>query len=308
LQFVEKDEKGGMRGHPPFLVVAKWLSDLLVWERCNFRIAKDGLMVQDGDTPAGTAQLAHRAQGIGLALAVSLLMHAGATTYVILQKGGNGARPAVNYIDLKMLQPAAEVAKPAAPRPVAHSAAQVPPADPPARPSPPTAYDRLQNEVQKALQTADSRPEAVNDVSIGLGMTNGYFSSLSEGKTLRPEIREYYFNLLHRVNETWWVTKNGRPGWARDAIINVVIARNGAVVGLELARGSGNPAWDRAMLKSLEAASPLPPLPDSYTDEFFRAPLRFVAPLGLMAPGLSPTSGESAHSDSSGSSSTRSRS
>ena len=172
----------------------------------------------------------------------------------------------------------------------------------------PTAYDKLQQDVGKAMQSAESRPEAVDGVSFGLGMTNGYFSTLAEGKTLRPDIREYYLAMLRRVNEKWWVARNGQTGRLRDAIIDVVVARDGTVVYFSLARSSGDPAWDKIMLKSLESASPLPPLPESYTDEFFRAPLRFVAPLNLMAPTYSGTPGGNDHSDSSGSNSSRSRS
>jgi protein TonB len=137
---------------------------------------------------------------------------------------------------------------------------------------------------------------------------NSHHTNGTKGGPLRSDIREYYLNLLQRVNEKWWVARNGQSGWARDAIIDVVVARDGTVVHLSLARSSGNPAWDQAMLKSLEAASPLPPLPKSYTDDFFRAPLRFVEPLNLMAPAYSGGNGENDHSESSGSNSSRSRS
>jgi len=45
---------------------------------------------------------------------------------------------------------------------------------------------------------------------------------------------------------------------------------------------SGNPAYDRAMMRTLEASSPLPPLPESYRGDFFQAPLRFNVPLNLL--------------------------
>ena len=265
-------------------------------------------MLEESNEPRITEQAA-RGQGFRRMVIISLLVHASVTAVVLSQKNGATRGPSVSYLDLRMLQPAAPVLE--APRPT-HQAHTIPlpQSEPPAvQPeSPPTAYDTLQQEVNKALQSAESRPEAVNGVSFGLGMTNGYFSTLAEGKTLRPDIREYYLALLQRVNEKWWVAKNGQTGWVRDAIIDVVVSRDGTVVHLSLTRSSGNPAWDRAMLKSLEAASPLPPLPESYTDEFFRAPLRFVAPLNLMTPAYSGGSGGNDHSDSSSSSSSRSRS
>ena len=264
-----------------------------------------GRMGQETNDVTETAPLVQRGHGFIWMMICSLIIHAGIVLCVGTGKGGTRSVPAVTYLDLRMLQPSTTTAEPSPPVPQP----QVTPTVPPARqPAAATAYDRLEKEVQNALQSGETRPGAVNSVSFGLGMTSGYFSSLSEGKSLRPDIREYYFNLLQRVNETWWVNKDSQSGgWGRDAIVNVVIARNGTVVNLELYKSSGNSTRDRALLKSLETASPLPALPDSYTDEYFAAPLRFVEPLNLMAPAVS-GDGVSGHSESSTSNSSRSRS
>ena len=239
-----------------------------------------------------------------LMLFFSLLVHAAITAYLVSHKTMNGRSASITYIDLSLTRPAepkaVAVAEQTAPRTVEPPPPLVPPA--------PTEFDRLQDKVREALETAAKEPEAVEKMSIGLGMTNGFFSSLSEGKTLRPEIREYYFALLRQVNEKWWIKKNGLSGWGNGALINVTIARNGALLYLEMIKSSGNPAWDRAMLQILEAASPLPPLPENYRDDTFRVPLRFVGPLNLLLPALDGTGKGAPHSDSSNSSSTRSRS
>lgn len=232
------------------------------------------------ETPA-VLRLADRNRFFTATLAASLLLHLAVSAVLLSKQLHSGFTPTVTYIDLKTIRAATPLAKPAP------SASPAPKAAEPVLPdTPPPAsdYDRLQDNVREALKTAQSKPEAVNDVSFGLGMTNGYFSSLGEGKSLRPDIREYYFDLLRQINEKWWVDRKGQAGFVRNAVINVVIDRSGAVVQLELAASSGNPSWDRAMMQSLQAASPLPPLPTTFTDDFFRAPLRFVAPLNLMLP------------------------
>ncbi len=120
---------------------------------------------------------------------------------------------------------------------------------------------------------------------MALGITNGYFSSLSEGKTLHSDIRDYYFSILQTINEKWWVENDGRAGARRKAMINVVIGRDGSVLQAQIMQGSGSVAYDRSLLKALEAASPFPPLPAWYHMAYFEAPLIFNPPLNLMATG-----------------------
>ncbi|HEX2770482.1 MAG TPA: energy transducer TonB, partial [Geobacteraceae bacterium] len=115
-----------------------------------------------------------------------------------------------------------------------------------------------------------------------LSITSGYFARIGEGETLRDDIREYYFAMLHSINEKWWVNKDNHPAGRKSAVFYLVIARNGTIVDRTLVESSGNPAYDKAMLQTLEAANPLPPLPKTYRGDYFQAPLRFNAPLNLM--------------------------
>ena len=155
-------------------------------------------MVQETNDLTETASLAHRGHGFTWMMIFSLIIHAGIVLCVGSGKGGTRGVPAVAYLDLGMLQPRTLTSESAPPAPKP----QVTPTVPPTRqPSAATEYDRLEKEVQHALQSGEARPEAINSVSFGLGMTSGYFSSLSEGKSLRPDIRVYYFSLLQRVRQ-----------------------------------------------------------------------------------------------------------
>ena len=219
-----------------------------------------------------------------LTVGISLILHFAAAICLLTgQSRGTMTAPAV-FIDMRMIR---EEAPPTAPGndhvPDEQAKQDV---SPPPPPVPQSATATLQQQMDEALRTAQSRPQAVHDVSFGLGMANGYFNSLGEGKTLRPEIREYYLSLLEKVNQTWWVENREQSGWAAGAVINVVIARDGTLLNLELVKSSGNPARDQAIVQALRKSSPFLPLPDDYGDNFFKAPLRFVAPLNLMEPAM----------------------
>ena len=142
--------------------------------------------------------------------------------------------------------------------------------------------EKAQPDNQQTLPDAATNPVAPEQSSLGLGLANGYFSSLAEGENLRPDIREYYFNMLRVINEQWWVSRPDKIERNREAIINVVIDRNGVIVAKEFLKRSGNPLFDRTMLHSLDSANPLPPLPKTYEPDYFSAPLRFIAPLNLL--------------------------
>jgi periplasmic protein TonB len=218
-------------------------------------------------------------------LALSLLLHALASTPWFFPKAGSFSGPTVTFMDLNMVQdsrPAtAMTAKPPADMPETAQAEAAPQQPPPAA-APSTELEKLQRNMQKTLADAAAQRSTVQEVSLGLGMTSGYFSSLAEGQTLRGNIREYYFEVLRSINEQWWLNKESSLKGGNRALINLVIARDGTVVGKQMVRSSGNPAYDRAILRTLEATNPLPPLPESFPGDFFQAPIRFNAPLNLM--------------------------
>lgn len=223
----------------------------------------------------------------GRMIVISLVLHAISSALLLSPRNGSMNVPPVSYLDLKDMK----FPEQAAPAPakehksveaakseeIAEKIAE--PLTPPSEPLSET--DRLQHEVKESLAKAETTPEALQERSLGLGLTNGYFSSLSEGETLRGDIREYYFTMLRQINEKWWLNKEIQQSSLRGALINIVVARNGVILQKSLVRSSGNPAFDRAMLRTLDAASPLPPLPENYELDYFSAPLRFTGPLDL---------------------------
>ncbi len=214
----------------------------------------------------------------GAMLVLSLVLHAAAFSCFLSRGHGGLHRGAVAFLDLKMVMPGQS----AAAKPAPAAKAQVPPAPVPSPAQPLSELDKLRENAGKALNGAAAQPEEVQKGSLGLGITSGYFASIGEGETLRDDIREYYFEMLRRINEKWWLNSGGKEKGNRSAVFYLVIARNGTIVDRMLVESSGNPACDRAMMHALEAASPLPPLPDTYRGDFFQAPLRFNMPLNLL--------------------------
>lgn len=221
----------------------------------------------------------------GRMVAISLVLHAISSVILLSPQRGAMNMPPVSYIDLKDMkfqEPADSI--PAREQKSAEIAENKEIAEEREEPQPPpveplSEAGKLQRDVKQSLADAESHPESLQERAFGLGLSNGYFSSLSEGETLRGDIREYYFTMLREINEKWWINKESRQTGLRGALINIVVARNGVILQKMLVRSSGNPAFDKAMLKSIDAASPLPPLPESYELEYFSAPLRFTGPL-----------------------------
>jgi periplasmic protein TonB len=118
---------------------------------------------------------------------------------------------------------------------------------------------------------------------LGMGLTKGYFKSLGEGESLRAGIKGYYLEMLQSINERWWMDEKIDKRRLAPVVVNIIVARNGDIVDSKILRGSGNPLYDKAVLAALTAASPLPPLPADYDQDFFQAPIRLVPPLNLMA-------------------------
>lgn len=120
--------------------------------------------------------------------------------------------------------------------------------------------------------------------AISLGVTRGFFKSLGDGETLRGDIREYYLALVTRINEQWWaVESEGIEPGQHEALVTILMRKNGEILDIRLVRSSGSPDYDRLILNALKTATPLPPLPESYAGEYFQAPIRLMAPGGLLS-------------------------
>ena len=125
--------------------------------------------------------------------------------------------------------------------------------------------------------------EDIRTTPLGLGMAYGFVSSLGEGATLREDIREYYLVLVEKINKVWWERAGTLTDViGQDGIAVIAVKRDGTLIGRGIRRGTGSPEVDQALLDSIDKAAPLPPLPASFGQDVFTAPLKITAPSRLL--------------------------
>lgn len=217
-----------------------------------------------------------------IGLAVSLVLHIACSVVIIgLPGGGSPPRQAITYVDLGHVPSPPAMAPPASKAPAQK---EIPETEAPA-PETPAAPQALQEakpqEVPQQPAPAATPMEELSRTTLGLGITKGYFKSLSDGDTLRVDIKEYYLALLQRINEKWWMDQFQQKR-VNPIVVSITVARNGDILGSTIMTSSGDPQYDRAVQRSLVAAGPLPPLPPEYDGDIFMAPIRLVPPLNLM--------------------------
>lgn len=212
-------------------------------------------------------------------IVISVILHLAAST-VLLLPGRYSAAPAVPvFVELESMAEPAESPQQEAEQPENPPLPQPQPL-PQSTPESVKMEQAIENSLRRAVQT----PAAVHENSIGLGMISGHFASFAQGESLKDEIRVYYFELMRRINEVWWTTGATKGSFVATATVNIMISRDGTVVGCDLLESSGSREQDQALLESIKKAEPLPPLPQSFPQRTFNAPIRFVPPLRLMLP------------------------
>jgi len=83
----------------------------------------------------------------------------------------------------------------------------------------------------------------------------------------------YYVQRMLALIEAHWYKPPVPPG--TRARVRFTILRSGAVRGIALEESSGIPSFDRAALRAMYAANPLPPLPPGYARESITVHLTF---------------------------------
>jgi hypothetical protein len=213
------------------------------------------------------------------ALALSLVLHIGAALVIIIASGFSTGekRPTSFVIQDIALTPSisAPTQSMEAPSSDQHPAltSQTPPLEakrPDQGPTPEQPSDHSGSSENKGR---------LMSTPLGLGMTHGYFSGLADGRSLRDDIRGYYFEIVEKINRQWWDNAGLlKEPLRQDGIFEVLIQRDGTIVSVRILRRTGSSESDRLMTEIIKSVSPLPPLPSSYDQGLFRAPLRIKAP------------------------------
>jgi TonB family protein len=216
---------------------------------------------------------------MGYALAFSLALHIGAALAFIIAGGLRMAAknsPDLIFQEITLgpsLSAPAKTPAPAVPHPAMTSPAPLSdqeankPVQVPAPEQPPESTGISGNE------------GGLMSTPLGLGMTHGYFSGLADGRSLRDDVRGYYFEMVEKINREWW-DKAGllKEQLRQDGVFELLVERDGTIVSIRILQGTGSSEADRLLTEIIRKASPLPPLPSSYDLDLFRAPLRIKAP------------------------------
>lgn len=235
--------------------------------------------VPDNTSPVTAIVL--RKRWMGYALAISLMLHLLAVVFIIAAGNAIGDAPAISGILVEdvTLTPAIRPPKPAEPLLVP----KPPEVEAPADASP--GEKPLQAPAASQASPHGASPEEMTKLMatpLGLGMTYGYISSLAEGRSLREDIRGYYFEVVEKINREWWKRADGlKEPIRQDGIIELYVRPDGSIISQTMYQGTGSREADQVLQEVIKEVSPLPPLPASFDQKVFLAPFRIRAPSSL---------------------------
>ena len=227
-----------------------------------------------------TAVPDNKKQWMGYALALSLALHIGAALLVLFAFGSGPSvkTPGSLVIQEVDLTPAISAAPGTSPPPPssAMTEPEAPETDEPQQQAAPERQPSSQQvEQNRVFQTTP----------LGLGMAHGYFTGLGSGVSLREDIREYYFEMVGKINGEWWSrSETLTEALRQDGVVELTITRDGTIVTIRILQGTGSREADRLLTESIRNAR-LAPLPPAYDLDLFSVPLRIKAPSSLFRPG-----------------------
>ena len=117
-------------------------------------------------------------------------------------------------------------------------------------------------------------PETDAVVSRGGGLSLGGGGESADSAVPSDFQFTYYLQRMLTLIESRWYKPPVPMGTAARA--RFTIMKGGRVVGIALEESSGNSSFDRAVLRALYAANPLPPLPPAYLKPNLTVHLRFA--------------------------------
>lgn len=221
-----------------------------------------------------------RKRGIQYALVLSLVLHIGAALVIIIASGfSTGVKNTDNFI----IQDFALTPSISAP---AKSMLAPPDQHPAMTSSTRTALRETDKPAQEQASEQSSNPSGSSgnmggglSAPLGFGDSHGYFSGQADGRSLRGDIRGYYFEMVEKINRVWWDKAAFlKEPLRHDGVFELLVRRDGSIVSIKILQGTGSSEADRLLTETIRKASPLAPLPSAYEPDLFKTPLRIMAP------------------------------
>jgi TonB family protein len=138
----------------------------------------------------------------------------------------------------------------------------------PKQPVPPRSQYRDGGDA-KGDSGAAEKTKAASAEGSGVTASSGGDSGADE------RINAYYREIWSRVKAQWALPGGMMPQKPLESVIAITILRTGAVTEVKFEQRSGNRYFDESVMKAIQKASPLPPLPDWINGRSLNIGIRF---------------------------------
>jgi TolA protein len=86
----------------------------------------------------------------------------------------------------------------------------------------------------------------------------------------------YFLSAIERKVSDHWFSTTSQPGAGLTCVVYFRLKRDGSIEDVRGERSSGNEFFDRSAVRAVKSASPFPPLPRGFQDEFLGIHFTFV--------------------------------
>jgi TonB family protein len=148
-----------------------------------------------------------------------------------------------------------------------------PPEPEPEKPAEVKPKEKAQAPEKKQEQKPPPQPEQQPmDLSVAKDVEDGTSIAI-EGQ--RFPFSYYLAAVERKVSENWYsAVSSGAEGYACTVFFR--LRRDGRVTDVQIEQSSGNAYYDRSAMRAIRSATPFPPLPKAFTDDYLGIHFTFV--------------------------------
>lgn len=196
-------------------------------------------------------------------------------------------RPSVVETQVKKLEPAKASVKKLAPaktsaRKPAPAAPQVAVAQPKSTPAPKVVAQPRSPASRNSPQAAARAQKAIAAMRQAQARAQGTSTMQARGGIVSRvqdiQKQTYHERVRALIINAWHLPMMQETTQTLQAVALLIIDREGQVLRYQLTRSSGNQPFDASLQRAVQAASPLPPLPETFPEEILEFELYFTPP------------------------------
>jgi TolA protein len=163
----------------------------------------------------------------------------------------------------------------------------------PSKPAPKVAVPKKAKQKNEALAKADAKAREdakAKEEAKAKGGEGTLAAERSDGTTAGPGTADgtgisvdaaqfpfaYFLSAIERRVSDHWYNTSSQPGSGLTCVVYFRLMRDGSVQDVRGETSSGNDYFDRSAVRAVKGASPFPPLPRGFQDEFLGIHFTFV--------------------------------